>query len=786
MGDLDRARAECKALLPLYRAAVARLSELAPGMAPGEAFSTGSAVAHNRRVAGIPPSALAMAGVSDDDKGDAAGAFGGPRVEAALVGVAVPMAVLDLNSAHAGSFSVLRLTPYLIASTIEFEDARDEFLALLDSPDLTERLLDPATAAAWGPTLVSIESSDGAAFPATVDWTSTRHGGTVASLFFPDGMAYPVFWFHAALAKARGGEFTIGRVRRPVAGTPVSGLKRYRLFDGSTVDFRRECLGLAWRRARDRIGGPAKLGGNVDTYGLGARYDRKAFDREIALAAKGIHGEALWTRTRRPEYPAEFTSLLLSGAVAGFTSFVVGLTELLLSSLGGVLAHVSTDSIAVPCSSESGLTPMPGGSSSLPDGQPAIKRLTPAELLDVTSKLDPLMGYGGHPAWKEVASTLTDPTWGVIFGSNKLVLARQDETGAWQLVQSSDADMGGHVMDPTGTGARTADGRWQWAADLELCLFKAALSTPVDRRIAVPDDLPEFADALDLSERQAMTWKELVQLRRATGDPTILPLARYVQVKTGGRSASPVALGHHPDPAIWVSRDFRLHGKPVCIDVLGPDGVPRFAAGDPNARRHVIGHTIRDHAAGWLREHDPSMTGPARGLRRPTAVRTDRSLVHYVGRSVEDLDAVAHPVLEFEATEGWGQLRRRARVIGAAEIARLSGMSRRTASDVLFEHAEPGPETMAPIADAVALAVPRICPVCGAMFYGPPSKETCSTRCRVRRWRDRRRASITESVEALRATGGAVPADRTWEERAPRWVGWEVRRSEGRPKIDDW
>jgi hypothetical protein len=563
-----------------------------------------------------------------------------------------------------------------------------------------------------------------------------------------------------------------------VAGAPVQGLKRYRLFDGTTVDLRRQDLGLEWRRCRDRMGGPAKLGANVDAYGLSSRSDRKAFDRAIELAAIGIHGEALSTKTKRPEYPAEFTSLLVSGAVSGFTQFTVGLTELLIHEIGGVFAHVSTDAGSVPCAWEGGLWPVPGGPTRTPDGRRAVKLLTPTEIYDVTSRLDSLLGYDGHPAWKEVAGSLTHPTTGVVFGVNKPVLARQDGHGHWRIVQSSDADMGGHLKDPTGTGAMTADGRYQWAADLELTLFETGLATPVNRRIAVPEDLPPFAGRLALRARQATTWDELRQLRRATGDPTVLPLARYVQIETGGRTGSPVALGQHRDPATWLSLDFRLAGESVCIDVLGSNGSPVYAAGDRTARRHVIGHTIRDHAAGWLREHDPSMTGPVRGLRRPTPVRTDRALVRMVGRSVEDLQATASPpILEFKTTAGWRDLRRRALVVGAAEIARLGGLPERTTSDVLHRHAEPGTETMAKIADGVAHAVPRACAVCGEPFYGSPTKTTCSARCRQRRHRARLRASIAASVDALRGIGGAVPADRTWEERAPAWV--EVASTDG-------
>src|SRR3974377_777673 len=114
-----------------------------------------------------------------------------------------------------------------------------------------------------------------------------------------------------------------------------------------------------------------------------------------------------------------------------------------MSGLGGVLAYVSTDSIAVPCSLAGGLMPMPGGNLSMPDGRPAVRLLTYDQLHATTSRLDAPIGYDGTPAGKEGANTLVETTWGVVFGSNKLVLARQDETDGWQLVQSSDADMGG-------------------------------------------------------------------------------------------------------------------------------------------------------------------------------------------------------------------------------------------------------------------------------------------------------------------------------------------------------
>jgi hypothetical protein len=402
---LDLARAECGALLAIHRAALARLEAMAPGMPASRAFSTGSLVAYNRRAAGMPAAAESMTAVAPEDKGLAAGAFTGPRVAAPLPGVAMPQSVHDLNRAHAGSFSVLGLTPYIVAETIEFEDAGEELASLLHDADLIERLLDPATAARLGPTLVCVGRSEGASFSASVDWTRSRHGGTVAELFFPEGTGLPQFWFEVALAKAKSGRFTVERVRRPVPGPPVKGLKPYRLLDGTLVDLRNQDLGIAWRRLPDRMPGAApKLAGHTDCYGHGARYDPKSLDKPVALIAVGRHGEALAETTRRPEYPAEYTSLLLSGAVSAFTKFVVGLTELLINQAGGVVSHFATDAIAVPASREGGLWPCPDGRSRMPEGREAVRLLSHDELGRILARLDPLFGYDGRPAWKEVVS----------------------------------------------------------------------------------------------------------------------------------------------------------------------------------------------------------------------------------------------------------------------------------------------------------------------------------------------------------------------------------------------
>jgi hypothetical protein len=735
-GDpIEDARCECAALVALYGAGTGALAELAPGLAPHQAWSTGSIVRHSRRRARIAPAAESMSDVPLATKGAVAGAFLGPRVEARLVGVATPMALVDLRSTYPGCFSALGLTRLLTAERIEFEDATEEFQAFLDAPDLTRRIFDPSTEKRWGATIVVLTASDGAVLPAMVEWAPGRVGGTVAPMRFKGipGLSYS--WCDVAHAVALGGTLTIERALRPVAwGTQR--LRPYRMPDGVEVDLRRMDLGDAWRECRERMGtAVAKLGGNVDTFGAGAQHDRRVVARAVEVTGYSITGDAHSTPSVRPEVPAEDTSLLLAGAVTALCRMVVGLAIARIEAVGGAVAHVATDSIAVPASKEGGLWPCPGGSHRTADGREAIRLLRFDELRAILAESDALLGHHGSPAWKEECASLTEPTMGVVFGTNKVLLGRLDDGGEWQLVRSSDADLGGHLTDPTGTGERLDDGRWKWSADLERQLFVAAIDIDSARPIAMPP-LPDFANRLAIRPGRATTWPELQQLRLATGDPTVMPLARFIQCEVGGRTGSPVALGHHTGPADWPSLDWRLDGAPVRLEILGDDGARQYSGGDTHVPRRVVVRTVADHLRQWLAEHDPSMSGPRRGLRSQVAVETDPSLVRLVGIDGEaDADGRARP-----STLTYGQLAPVAATLAASNAAALSrttGIPQRTLRRYRSGQRTPRDEHAALIVSEALNASVRSC-ICGADLPGRRSDEKwCGDPCRKRHERAR-------------------------------------------------
>jgi hypothetical protein len=139
--------------------------------------------------------------------------------------------------------------------------------------------------------------------------------------------------------------------------------------------------------------------------------------------------------------------------------------------LGGSVAYMSTDSLAIPASPTGGLWPCQGGAFKLLDGREAIRLLSFGDVHALMC--NQMSDLGVH--WKIEAETLEKETMGLVVGMNKLILARPRAEGGWKVVRSTDADMGGHMLDPTGKGTKTKDGRWVWGAEIEEAVWTPTL-----------------------------------------------------------------------------------------------------------------------------------------------------------------------------------------------------------------------------------------------------------------------------------------------------------------------
>ena len=240
--------------------------------------------------------------------------------------------------------------------------------------------------------------------------------------------------------------------------------------------------------------------------------------------------------------------------------------------------------------------------------------------------------------WKIEAETLEKETMGLVVGMNKLILARPRAEGGWKVVRSSDADMGGHMLDPTGKGTKTKDGRWVWGAEIEEAIFAANVDSDPLRPL-VTGDLPKWAERMVVHRYRASKWDQLSSVRHATGDLTVGPYAHYRVAETGGLASGPVALGVGDDPLAWPEEDWCLDDESVCLVSLDR----RFLGGTRGARRQLVVRTVADHLVRWLNEFDPSMQGPPRGLRHAVPAQSHPGMVRVVGKAGETLRRQGRP-----------------------------------------------------------------------------------------------------------------------------------------------
>ncbi|MHB8246873.1 MAG: hypothetical protein ACYDGN_16295 [Acidimicrobiales bacterium] len=138
---LDQLLGETLALAEVYRALVAELAEVAPGMAPQDCWSAGSIATYTLRAAGMRSPAETTAGLPPEVVGACASAFHGGPAEAHLTGIAVPMALFDENATYPTMFSLLGLTPHLLAHHFESKPATTAEVRRLFPPNgFRERL----------------------------------------------------------------------------------------------------------------------------------------------------------------------------------------------------------------------------------------------------------------------------------------------------------------------------------------------------------------------------------------------------------------------------------------------------------------------------------------------------------------------------------------------------------------------------------------------------------------------------------------------------------------------
>jgi hypothetical protein len=312
-------------------------------------------------------------------------------------------------------FALLHLWDWVVARTLDCEDATDDARAVIERLDRAA-LHDPAV---W-PQLAGVfcrVRPDGELLP-----TRARYGATEADDADdrPQSVAWTIgfnhlrsdteLWFSLAdvvAARLLGGRapaiLEAFRVR-PVGR--LRGLKPIRLRGGDPVDPRTSDVFRLATEERARIKANRRLpkaevarrAQFLKTFANGGAYGIFAEVRQLDPVAGGELLEAcgldpLSARVGTPEEPGAFNFPPLAATITGAARLMLGLLQADVEARGGSYVTCDTDSFSIVSSQVGGLIRCPGGPGRLSDGSDAVRALPWAEVDEVLAGLEPLNPY---------------------------------------------------------------------------------------------------------------------------------------------------------------------------------------------------------------------------------------------------------------------------------------------------------------------------------------------------------------------------------------------------------
>ncbi|MDA8040133.1 MAG: hypothetical protein M0Z69_13475, partial [Actinomycetota bacterium] len=402
--------------------------------------------------------------------------------------------------------------------------------------------------------------------------------------------------------------------------------------------------------------------------------------------------------------------------------------ERLVRDRGGSPVYCDTDSWAVLASPE-------GGSFTLPDGS-TERVLSWREVDEVVSAFDALRPFGSDvPFWKAARGTAEHPLHSVVYGPKRHVEFVLGDDDSPEIIERTDAGLGGFFADPPTMPGRADDGLRIWS--LEAIRRQVAFGLdPEQGWPEAPWDLGAPRPALAVRRLQVRSPEVASSLPQSLG---ARPGSYYIEAVAGSvggvrlrSDAGAVALDTgEKDPWRLDWRD-RSTGRPVRLSVDLSDIDGRFA------------ETLDKRAVAWSKAHPQSALD---------AVHVDPLLVGHRGRVSgvidADIDGLPGDLARFrpaydpegEAERRLAFVQRRAAALGKRAFARRTGLPLKVA-----ERAALGRRiSRRNVAKAlralrfVDASTPR-CLECERAVVGRRAGSLyCSTRCRDRAAKRRRR-----------------------------------------------
>jgi hypothetical protein len=504
---IDYCRQDVTATTALLQAVLAELARHPVELQPTLAYSPASVAKAYLTAMGVVPRLVAQPTFPAQLLGSAMSAFYGGRAEIHIRHVPLPVRLVDFTSMYPSVDVLLGLWPLVTAERIATVEVTDEINQLLASITLAG-CFDPARWRDW--VVIADIVPDGDVLPVRADYrddddvssTGTDRPGQhtdpgtqnwsigVNPLHAEQALPY-------ALPDLIAAKLLTGRaptVRRAVRFVPVGrqpGLVPVRLrgdleVNPSGEDFFQRVV-EARQQARSRVPdhpherclcqdcGLArflKTLANSGSYGIYAEMIR----HELALGAREpvtVHGPTptpFRASVSAPEEQGKFCFPPIAAVITAAARLMLAMLERAITDAGGTWMFCDTDSMAIVATEHGGVIACPGEGHQLPDGTPAVRALSYAQVDDIRNQFRSLNPYNPDL----VDDLLKIDTTGTCYTiSAKRYVITKERNGEQVIVKRSQHGLG-RYLDPLSPkevrrdehgNPLWIDEAWQWILD---------------------------------------------------------------------------------------------------------------------------------------------------------------------------------------------------------------------------------------------------------------------------------------------------------------------------------
>jgi hypothetical protein len=680
--------------------------------------------------------------------GWAMSAFFGGRAEARIVRTEVPVTYVDATSMYPTVNALLGTWSLMRAKSLRTEDATDRVRSLIRAPDLFERCFEPGF---WseeiGVALVEIQSPGEQILPVRGFYDPKARDPRIGlNPFSYQGRLWYVLPDVIASAILTGRPPEVVRAIRLVPRGTQVGLRPVRVRGGREIDPRsadpfvamieqrqrvRADLDLA-EDERNRVALFLKITANSTAYGVLARFDRRELAKKATVEVFGPDERPVGAKTKNPEDPGPFCFPPVAASITAGARLVLAMLEHSVTDAGGAYAFCDTDSMAIVS------LPL-GGSVACPTRRGgSIRALSTEVVRSILARFDDLNPYDRNivPSfWKVEHDSLGSPLLCHVISAKRYLLFRRGEGNAVETLTMVDSveeaeqaeELGGShedelvdwkehglglYLDPIDPERPRRDdkGRRIW--------IRQAWEWILSRDGAAP--LPSWAPTLALTRftvsrptverwfrayNQGLPWPD--RIRPGSFGLLAHPSGYFAELSGLRQPAGP----YESDPSAWGSLSWYDRRSGERLEVRTATGRDVDEVADALASGAVIVETLGDVVTRYSLRPEHKSLGPdgqpagseTRRLLQRRPILSAPVLTDLVGKEANRLEEratgeVTDPA-EYRVEYG-GRVDRWSVLVvpvlqemGAAEVARRTGRSRRAIERAIREARPTRPHT---------------------------------------------------------------------------------------------